>query len=295
MMGELYYIRHPNRIRLLWAFVYTLIVASFVYGAYAVTNHIVTHSVPVGQIQLIVPYSKYLVGEPVTFTLKNNYNSPVYFTNNCPGEPLAVYMQVNGKWVRQHDTASAKDCPSEQRQVSVPANGVVNGTFQAWHNLFSKPGKYMIVAYVDYFNSLPYQEFEVITPPPIKPKPVATPAPAVIKKTVPAPVVTKTNIENNEVVTPRTNPVTLPTYTQKQSQTITIKSSSGRTTYGTINVQFDANTIYVISIAPSGSCTYEGGSSGTQVEVTFVCGNRQAQSTLTISGGTVVANTQYGA
>jgi hypothetical protein len=124
-----------------------------------------THTLPVGGVELSMPYSKYLIGEPITFTLRNNYNSPVYVENACPNEPLNVYLLKNTTWIRLHDTATLQACPSEDRQISVPPNGIINGNFLAWPHLFTKPGHYRVVAYVEYYSALPYQEFDIITTP----------------------------------------------------------------------------------------------------------------------------------
>ncbi|MEI7683345.1 MAG: hypothetical protein WCJ24_03560, partial [Candidatus Saccharibacteria bacterium] len=189
MISDLRNMQHPMRLRILWVLVYLTIAGLVFSGVYAAADRVKTHTLPVGQVQLAIPYSKYLVNEAVSFTITNKYNSPVYVLNNCPGEPLAVYRQEGGKWVRVHDQASVSDCPLEKRQVSVPANGVVNGTFAPWHNLFTKPGKYRVVAFVEFYNALPYQEFEVISaPPPAAPPAASSPtskpsSPAVTSKT----------------------------------------------------------------------------------------------------------------
>lgn len=71
-------------------------------------------------------------------------------------------MKIKDNWVRQNDEASLKECPTKQRQVTIKAGETTTGTFAPWHNLFKKPGKYRIVAFVEYYNSLPYQDIEVI-------------------------------------------------------------------------------------------------------------------------------------
>jgi plastocyanin len=164
----------------MWATFYVVFTALVITGLYAAGSHIRTHTLPVGQIELSVPYSTYLVGETVTFTVKNNFNSPIYIANACPAEPLNVYRLENGRWQRTHDTALKKDCPEEDRQIKIPANGSVSSSFAPWHDLFKTPGKYRVVAYVEYYNSLPYQEFEIITAPVSKPPIVITlPGPSV--------------------------------------------------------------------------------------------------------------------
>lgn len=265
MNGELNHIYHPYRIRIFWAIVYFSIIVMSLIGLYVAAAQIRTHTLPTGQVQLTVQYSKYLVGEAVSFSIKNNYNSPIYIQNNCPGEPLAVYRQENGAWVRQHDVASEDECPSEQRQVSVAANGVVNGSFAPWHNLFSQPGKYRIVAFVEYYNALPYQEFEV----------VAKPAPIVS-----APTTQQESTSSNSTSAAPTNQTIAPT-TTKQSKTVSTRG-------GSISVQYDTLNVYVISITPAAGCTYEGGASGRQVQVQFNCAGSETQVQLSVSGGQLI-------
>jgi len=280
MKSELHYLNHPMRLRIIWVGVYIIIAACFVFGMYVAANRMRTHILPVGQIQLSVPYSKYLVGEAISFSIKNNFNSPVYVLNNCPGEPLAVYHLENGIWIRIHDKASISECPDEQRQVSVPANGVVNGTFASWHNLFNKPGKYRVVAFVEYYNALPYQEFEVDEAPPVSNATQTQSTP-----TAQAPLVTvpsSTTLPSTGIA-----PTTTST-TTKQSYT---KSVSGA---GSISVQYDTTTIYVVSITPATGCTYEGGQSGRQVQVTFKCSATETQIQLNIVHGQIVTNVESG-
>jgi hypothetical protein len=196
MNGELLTARGSLRAHIYWGIFYVILVALIVTGLYIAGNRIRTHVLPVGQVQLSIPYSTYVVGEVVTFTIKNNFNSPIYLANECPGEPLNVYRQENNQWVRVHDTASSVDCPSEQRQIVVPPSGAVNGNFSPWHNLFATPGKYRIVAYVEYYNALPYQDLTIIAQPP---KPVVKAAPkasSITTPTVTKPTTTTTTVPN---------------------------------------------------------------------------------------------------
>lgn len=207
MRGELRYARSKRFSRLAWLLFWTALFGLLAYGFYLIVGNIQMRSLPAGQIQLTVPYSRYLVGETVTFTIKNNYNSAIYLTNDCPAEPLYVYRQENGAWVRIHDTASINECPTEARQIEVAANGSVNGSFAPWHNLFNIPGKYRIVAYVEYYDALPYQDFEVVA------------------KYIPAPKPTSAPVISNPV---------LPVYTQPATQTIS-PTTTTTTTYSEPN------------------------------------------------------------
>lgn len=203
MRGELRYAHSKRFSRVAWLLFWAALLSLLAYGFYQVVGNIQMRSLPSGQIQLSVPYSKYLVGETITFTIKNNYNSAVYLINDCPSEPLNVYRQENGAWVRIHDTASITDCPTENRQIEVAANGSVNGSFAPWHNLFNTPGKYRVVAYVEYYDALPYQDFEIVA------KYVPAPKPAVSTPVLPA-----YSQQTTQTTSPATTTTTTTTFTE---------------------------------------------------------------------------------
>lgn len=193
MSKELDYTLHPRVTYMKWGLIYVLIFALLAVIFYLIVGRIHTYSIPVGSFQLSIPYAKYQVGDTVTFTLKNNFNNTVYVTDDCPSEPLAVYRLQDTTWVRIHDQAALTSCEGKDRQIAIPSGSVRSGSFADWTNLFATPGKYRVVAYVDYFDAMPYQDFEVIAKPapvvaaPVQNKtttrsstttPTATPAPA---------------------------------------------------------------------------------------------------------------------
>jgi len=274
MKGELLYVYHPIRQRIIWAIVYAVIIIGSLGALYFVGNKIATHSIPVGDVQLSVPYSKYLVGESVTFTLHNGFNSTIYVINNCPDEPLEVYRQENNTWVRIHDKAAIGDCSSDQRQIAVTANSSISGTYEAWKNLFSTPGKYRIVAYVEYYNALPYQDFEIIAKPetPVNTNVTTTPS-------------KNTTTKNNED-SPSTQ-TTDESATSLQSKIINVQG-------GSINIQYDSSNIYIVSITPSAGYTYQTSKENGSLQVTFKNGQTEVQVTLRVSNGQLVVHTELG-
>ena len=149
----------------MWSAVYLLIAVGLLVGFFLVADHIQTHTVPVGGITLNTTYSKYALGEPVSFSVTNNYNTTVFITNGCPSEPVAVYRQSGVIWERLHGTASGKDCSGEQRQVGIPASSTVTVSLAPWRGLFTKTGNYRLVAIIDGYSSLPYVDFSIMAPP----------------------------------------------------------------------------------------------------------------------------------
>lgn len=162
MNNELKHYRKPIVLTIFWLAFYTALTTVVVSAFYVAADNITTHTLPTGSVSMTTDYSKYVVGETINFTVKNNYNSSIFIENDCPNEPLAIYKLIDNNWVRQHDNASVKDCPDESRKVSVAAGQSISGNFKSWPRLFSTAGKYRIVAFVEYYNSLPYQDIEII-------------------------------------------------------------------------------------------------------------------------------------
>lgn len=254
-----------------WIMVWSLLALMSIFAIYKIADAIRLHQLPSGSVVLNVPYSKYLVGEVVSFTLKNSYNSPIYVTNECPKEPLIVYQKKANRWERIHDTTSVDKCPTQDRQIEIPANGEISGSFEPWVNLFNEPGVYRVVAYVEFYNELPYQEFEIIARPTIG-----------------------TTSQQSQTTT--TNPVPQSTQTATPTEPIitTKKSETFKTNSGSISVLYDDSAIYVTSIAPAAGCTYEGGRSGPQVQVEFKCGETETQVKLTLANGRITQQIEAG-
>lgn len=261
MNGELLYTHHPGHFRIIWLLVYVIIAVALVVGLLEAASRIKTHTLPVGQVQLSVPYSTYVVGETVSFTIKNNFNSTIYIANQCPSEPLNVYRWDVGSWVRIHDQAAQSDCASEQRQVTIPPHGTQSGSFGPWHHLFNQPGKYRIVAYVDFYDALPYQDFDVIA----KPQTSSS---------------TQSNQSTNTAPTPAV-----------QNQTISVNYHS--ITLGSVQLQYNSSAVAVVSVSLSSHCdAYQPVQSGSSAGVMFNCGDSVYLVSFTSSNGQVTYTTQ---
>jgi hypothetical protein len=263
---------------------YVAVLGAVIGVLFILGSRVRTHTLPSGSISLQIPYSKYLVGEAVSFTVKNNFNSAIYIANNCPAEPLAVYKLENQKWVRIHDTADIHECHTEDRQIRIPAGGSSSGSFAGWRNLFNTPGKYRLVVFVEYYNTLPYQDLEVIA------KPAVPDIPAIVPK--------KPTVSTNTSPSRSTNQTTntgsggslnsgATTDTSKQ-QTVSISA-------GKVTVSYNATTVTVLSVTPSSGYTYElNRTSGTQVQITFQGAGGETQLTLSVRNGQLVQSVERG-
>lgn len=251
----------------------TIITILFVAG-----TRITTKTLPEGNITVTTPYQTYLLGEEITFTVHNNFNSSIVLKNNCPTEPLDVYRYENDKWVRIHDTADSKACMSNQRMVTIPANGQRDASFASWPRLFDKPGKYRIVAYVDYYEQLPFADFEIIE------KPSSSNPQAAISSTI------------SKNVTPTVTTPSTSTSNASSSQNNTSTPSRSLRTIsleqGVIVAESDTKNIYIKSITPNSGWRYEGGNNGPQVEVTFKRSEQEVKVTLQLKNGSIVYFTE---
>lgn len=274
--SEQFHAAHPYRTYVGWGLFYIVVMLAVATWFIQFANSMHTYSVPVGAVSLKVPYAKYLSGEAITFSVTNNYNTTVTIANNCPNEPLAVYRQVNKKWRRVHATAKASSCKDKARSINIAPGKTVSGSYKAWPNLFKKPGNYRIAVFVEYFGSVTYQDLTVIKKPkpatakktPTTPERIAIPSPT-------TPTQTSNNDDNEEEDEDEDNQPS--SGGSRKSASITVPNG------GTVNVQYDASIVYVMSI--STSCPYEGGGSGREVEITFKCGGDETQLQLWVSGG----------
>lgn len=231
-----------------------------------------TRLIPNGNVSLSSTYSKYIVGEDISVNINNDFNSTIYFDNNCPDEPLDVYRLENTTWVRIHAKADENKCQQNTNKEGIPPNEARDVSFAAWPDLFSEPGKYRVVAYVEYYDQLPFTDFEVI----IKPKIPEIPK---ISTSNPASSSSSTNPSSNSGLTmPTTNSSSTPS---NKSQTIKIAQ-------GTVIVTYDNNAIYVQSITPASGYTYEGGRSGKEVEITFKSSSSEVKLELELKNGKIV-------
>lgn len=120
-------------------------------------------SLPSNKVQLQMSKQSYKVGEVVRYTIVNGLTNAILVANNCPNEPLMVFRQQQGTWVRIHDTATNSDkCLSEPRSYAIVPNAQVSSTYLFWPKLFNTPGRYQIVAPVEGYANGPSAEFEVV-------------------------------------------------------------------------------------------------------------------------------------
>ena len=160
-------IRERNKRKRLfgWVLFYLLLIAAFACTVYWQARRVNTLSFASGTLQLTTTKTKYTVGDPISYTLKNGLNQPITLANNCPQEPLFVYAWTNNAWVRIHDTAAASACAGEPTVRTIPAGNSYTQSFANWPNLFNKPGIYRIVELASNYTALPYADFQVVTSP----------------------------------------------------------------------------------------------------------------------------------
>lgn len=265
--------RHPSRTYIRWIIFYVILA---IIGIWALTKYaqsLYTLRIPKGVITLDIPYTEYLVGERIDFTLTNHYNSTLYVPNHCPSEPLAVYKlnESTNSWERIHETTSGA-CDTQSRRFSIEPGQSISGNYGLWPDLFSKPGTYRVAAVVDYINAVSYQDFKVIE------KPVSgsqSPESA-------------GNSSNSSSSSSQSRSTTSTTQTPSpQTKTVSVSG-------GSVTLQYTSTTITSVSVAPSAGCTYEKSVGTLSVEVQFKCGGQQTELHLYLSNGQIIQQVEQG-
>lgn len=284
--SEQFHSQHPYRAYIGWALFYTAMLLSAVFLFLTFANSLHSYDAPVGGVKLKIPYSKYLVGETVTFSVTNNYNATINIVNNCPKEPLAVYRQVNDDWNRVHATSKVSSCSEKLRTITIEPGKTVSGSYKNWPALFKRPGKYRVAVFIEYFGSVAYQDLTIVK----KPKATSTNSSNSNSKTVvlPSPssgssgtTSVQRDSDDDDEEEGTQQPSTQPPSSGTQSATIPVGSK------GTVVLSYTSTQITVVSVSPSSGCWYEGkrpGYTGTFIEITFKCGG-ETQLQAWLSGG----------
>lgn len=280
--------------RIIVGSLYVGAIAVALYALYVVGNRMQTRALPSGSIKLTSEYNTYMLGDEIKFTLQNNYNGAIYFDNSCPNEPLEVYRLEYGKWKQIHDKRSAKTCSGE-RTIKIPGKSSVTTSFKPWKDLFDKAGTYRIVAYVDYYGSLPYDDFEIVEKPTIPEIPALIDIPSSTAQTSNQSTSTSSNSSSSNST--NTSTVTSNTSSNPDSNTPSTKTQTVNVGGGgSISVTYTSTKITVTSVnKPSGYSSYEmSGNNSSQVEITFKSGETEMQVQLSIRNGTIVSRTEIG-
>jgi hypothetical protein len=223
-----------------WSIFYITLFIIIIVILYFIAGQIHTHTQPVGKIYLSTTYSKYVIGEPISFTITNGYNAPIFITNQCPAEPIAVYRQDGNSWKRLHAIADRSTCVNQQTEVKILASSFVMTDLSPWQSLFNQPGNYRLAAVVEGYSSLPYVDIQIIT----------QPVPNIIKKTIvrqqPS-TSSQTTINTNNT---STNPTPIPSSVPAKTYTVHVTSAGNYDlTSITMNV---GDILQIIYAAPYG-------------------------------------------
>ena len=155
------------RFHLLWVLFYLLVICIIGLFVHHVLEEHGDDQLPSGHVELSVSSGQYQPGETIYFTIKNNFPTKIYITNNCPSEPLNVYRWSGTRWDQIHDTAPSaeSECYTQPRRVLIEAGKTVTYSFKDWPNLLSKPGVYRLVLVIDHYDQLPFVDFKILEKP----------------------------------------------------------------------------------------------------------------------------------
>ncbi len=273
--SELGHVQDPWRSRLRWLGVFIVLLVCIVFASFVALDRVRTYSLPTGGVQLSMQYSQYLVGEPVSFTIKNGFNSPISIATSCPSEPVAVYRMAGKQWLRIHDTATATLCSEPSGTMQIPAAGISTVSLANWPHLFATPGTYRIALQVEYSNTLPYVDFSVINPP----LPYVAPAPT-----------EDATLQNNSVPSSsRSANTSLPSSSSRTPQTITLYVNSAGN-YSLSDISIHSGDTLRIVYQPAGenevitSFTPTGGTSASIRPITVDQENRTVSRVMSAAG-----------
>lgn len=99
-------------------------------------------------VTLVPIHKDFETGSTVSVELKNNTQTQVTVKNKCPGEPLTVLKEQDGKWVEKHH--EAKISCEGTADVTVKPGEKHTIAFTNWsYALFGETGKYKVQAIIE--------------------------------------------------------------------------------------------------------------------------------------------------
>ncbi|HEV2403727.1 MAG TPA: hypothetical protein VGS08_06030 [Candidatus Saccharimonadales bacterium] len=132
-----------------------------IYGYHAARS-LFAQAPPQSHLAIITSQAVYHSGEIVTATLANSSDVNVFVVNNCPNNPLAVYRQVQGRWVRITATAPIAICAGDPSTYEIPASSKLTTDYRHWPSLFTQPGLYRIVFTPEFYTQGASVDFRVV-------------------------------------------------------------------------------------------------------------------------------------
>ena len=170
-----------------WGIFYILLIAAFALLIFWQAKDVNTLGFLNGTIDLTTSKSSYTVGDSIAYTITNHLKDPVTITSACPAEPLYIYKWQNSQWNRIHANADKTTCATVPAQIILTQNASTTQTLDNWKSLFTEPGIYRLVALATNYTSLPYADFQVVSPPPAPIK-IQAPPPQIIYQQIYTPV-----------------------------------------------------------------------------------------------------------
>lgn len=170
-----------------WIFFYCLLVAVFALFIYWQAKDVNTLGFLSGTIDLTTSKTSYTVGDSIAYTITNHLQDPITIPSTCPAEPLYVYKWQNSQWNRIHASASQSACVTVPKQISLAPGASTTQTLDNWKSMFAQPGIYRLVALATNYTSLPYADFQIVSPPPAPIK-IQAPPPEIIYQQIYTPV-----------------------------------------------------------------------------------------------------------
>lgn len=181
-----YYYKNHNRRLIAWSLLYLILVVVFLIAFLTQIMKVNTLQIPSGYLQIVSQKTKYTVGDTVSFSLLNGYNTPIQLYNKCPKPWLHIYQFKNQVWNQISAIANITQCASEPQSLTIAPHKSITENYSLWPKLFNSPGIYRLVVFASNDPTLAYTDFQVVAKQVI----LSAPSPVVIYKPVYTPVYT---------------------------------------------------------------------------------------------------------
>jgi hypothetical protein len=119
-------------------------------------------TLPTDSIAIITSKDKYKVGEEIFFAIQNKTAKTLFIENECPWEPIEIYMYKNNVWSKLKARSEIIKCENAKEIVLRPYE-LVGASFLPWTEIIlDKPGTYKLEVEIEGYKNSVEKEFEIV-------------------------------------------------------------------------------------------------------------------------------------
>lgn len=124
-------------------------------------SNIFKKTLPADAVSVITSKETYRVGEEIFYGVQNRTDKELWVENECPGEPLEVYIKEGDLW--KHIKAEADITCTDTNDIKLAPYELKGSSFLPWSDIiFDRPGTYKLEVDIEGYTNSFETEFFIV-------------------------------------------------------------------------------------------------------------------------------------